>query len=95
MLAPGAYLITFTGAQAGVHAHVKRRLEVGHHDTSEKFEIGFVTAAPGKHLELPGGRGTAHKLAFEAGARTVTVGDNHGTHTAKVKVVAGSTVVAN
>jgi len=87
MLAPGSYIIDFTGPQG---AHATHTVQVAGRPLTDKFEFGYVEAAQGKKLAAGG-----PKLPLEVGTRSVTVTDENGTHTATVKVKAGATVVAN
>jgi hypothetical protein len=90
-VAPGTYTIEVTG-NAGVTVRAKRSVTVGATDLTVRFELGFVEAAAGKQIELGGGA-VAHKVALEAGARTVVVGDDAGTHSVAVKVRTGATTI--
>ncbi|MGE5185519.1 MAG: PEGA domain-containing protein [Acidobacteriota bacterium] len=91
VLAPGSYVVEFTGAQ---NARASHTINVAGKDLTEKLEFGYVQAAAGKQLRVPGA-GAVTRAAFEAGTRTVTVSDEQGTHPATVRVTAGATVTAN
>jgi hypothetical protein len=90
VLAPGGYVLEFSGAQ---NARATRNVTVTTKDRAEKFDFGYVQAGNGKALRIPG-VGPVQKAAFEVGARTVTVGDENGTHAATVRVTSGNTVTA-
>jgi hypothetical protein len=87
-LAPGTYVVEVTGAVA---AHVRRSFSVAADPVVQRFEFGFVQAAPGKLLRVSGA-GALSRAAFEVGTETVTIKDDDGTHTASVRVLPGATV---
>jgi hypothetical protein len=90
VLAPGGYVLEFSGAQ---NARATHNVTVANKDRSERFDFGYIQAGNGKSLRIPG-VGPVQKAAFEVGARTVTVGDDSGTHAATVRVTSGNTVTA-
>ena len=89
VLAHGNYTVEFTGV---FNAHAIRQVVAGK-NRIERFEFGFVDAAPGKSIVV-GGTNTKH-VAFEVGSRQVTVADEAGTHPVVVKVRPGATTIAN
>jgi len=97
-LAPGRYTVAYVGPDgARVERAVTIAAEQTAEETSARFALGVVEAAPGKLL-LPGG---VRRLVLEAGTRTVTVAEAAGatgaaarTHKATVRVEPGATVVA-
>lgn len=98
VLAPGTYTVDFIGAPANAAGgRAARRVTVGTAALEEKFELGYVEAAPTRLLQLPGGK-TARRIAFEVGPRRVTVlgppGTEEAPHVAAVVVRAGATVIA-
>ena len=88
VLAPGTYVVEYLGPST---ARITRTVTMTARDELARFELGVVEAAPGKLLQ-PGG---LQRAVFEAGARTVTVGDPAGSHRATVTVEPGATVIAN
>jgi hypothetical protein len=89
VLAPGSYVVELTGAPS---AHATRTVAVGNTDVVVHFDFGYVQAAAGKHLRVGGA--VVPRAAFEVGTRSVTVGDDSGTHATTVRVTAGATVIA-
>ena len=87
-LAPGSYVVAYLGSD---NAKIARTVTMAARDMIEKFELGVIEAGPGKLLQPAGSR----KLVVEAGARTVTVSDDTGTHKTTVIVRPGATVIAN
>ena len=87
VLVPGSYVADVNGASA---AHATRTFVLGNTPETQKFEFGYVQAAQGKSIRLPGG-GTVSRAALEVGTRTVTVKDDTGTHNASVRIVVGAT----
>jgi hypothetical protein len=88
VLAPGQYAIDFMAPPA----KFTHQVTVANKSLTEKFELGFVEAPDGKHLEI-GGR-KVKKVLMEAGTRTVTVVEEGGNKNVQVRVKAGATVTA-
>jgi hypothetical protein len=87
-LAPGRYVVEYLGPDG---ARITRTVTMTSRDTTEKLELGFVEAGPGKVL-LPG---KVRRAVLEAGTRTVTVSGGAGSHPTTVSVKSGATVIAN
>jgi hypothetical protein len=87
-VAPGNYFAEVTGP---LGAHATHSVTIGKAAATMRFDFGYVQAASGKTLRAGNGASVA-RAAFEAGTRTITVGDDSGTHAVTVKVVAGKTV---
>jgi hypothetical protein len=89
-LAPGSYLVDYVGPGNVKFTHTAKLADK---DALEKFELGYIQAAPNKLLQI--GAGNVHKAVFEAGTRTVMVTDDAGPHQVTVRVKPGAVVIAN
>jgi PEGA domain len=89
VLAHATYTVEFNGV---FNAHAIRQV-LADKNRTERFEFGFVDAAPGKSIVI--GNTNATHVAFEVGSRQVTVADEAGTHPVVVKVRPGATTIAN
>jgi hypothetical protein len=87
VLAPGNYIVDLVGP---LGAHATRTVTVGTKPLTQRFDFGFVEAAPGKHFA-----GGVTRVTLEPGLHSLAVADETGTHTATVRVKPGATVVAN
>jgi len=88
ILAPGTYTVDYNVPPS----KFTHQVTVGTKPATDRFELGFVEAAEGKHLMVGGKQ--VKKALFEAGPRTVTLADDSGTKQVQVKVKAGATVIA-
>jgi hypothetical protein len=85
-VAVGSYAVDFLIQ----NQKMTHQVPVGAKGATDRFELGTVEAAEGKHVMI-GGK-SYKKAMFEVGLRQVTVSDDNGTHTVQVRVKPGATV---
>ncbi|HEY5948538.1 MAG TPA: PEGA domain-containing protein [Kofleriaceae bacterium] len=88
VLAAGTYTVELNAPPT----KFSHEITVTNKSMTDKFDLGFVEAAEGKHL-MVGGK-SIKKALFEAGPRVVTIADEAGTRTVQVRVKPGATVTA-
>ncbi len=88
VLTKGTYNIEFSVASW----KFSRQVTIGTKPVTEKFDVGYVEAAEGKHIVMNGK--PVKKMLFETGSKTLTIGDDTSMKSVTVKVKAGATVTA-